>query len=430
MTATNATPLLGPDGGVFRTVLDNGVRVISETMPGLETETVGVWVGSGSRDETDATAGSTHFLEHMLFKGTRTRTAQDIARAFDRSGGEANAATAKESTAYYARCLVADLPEVTATLWDMVLDSVLDVDEFARERTVIVDELAMSADDPHDVLFDAYDELVYAGSPLGRPVGATKERILALDYSELTQHYRDAYVGPHLVLAAAGGATHDQVVSLAAKATAHLPEAQGKVGTTSARETPVFTPGVRHLHRDTEQQGIVMGVEGLKEWHDDRFTLTVLSALLGGGMSSRLFQTVRERYGLAYAVHTVGAQYSDVGDFGIYAGCAPEAAQQVIDLCAAQCRELVEKGTGIAEVADTAAHVSAATVLGMELTAVRMNRLAKCELAGKPLLSAAELVARVREVTPADVQELAERLFGGPWAMCTVGPTGGLVLPR
>ncbi len=420
--------LLGEGSGIYRTTLPNGIRVISETIPGIQSETVGVWVGSGSRDETDDNAGSTHFLEHMLFKGTATRSAKDIARTFDRTGGEANAMTAKECTAYYSRCLVTDLPDVCATLWDMVLSSTLDVGEFERERTVILDELAMGADDPEDVLFESYDELIYSGSPLGRPVGATKERIQALVHDELLHHYREAYVGPRLIFSAAGGADHEDLVDLVWRATQHLPEAKDHAATTSGRVTPVFSPGERHIARPTEQQGLIMGVAGLHDGHDDRFTLTVLASLLGGGMSSRLFQTVREERGLAYAVHTTGSQYSDVGDFGIYAGCAPAVAQQVVDLCVEQCQRLASEGPMAAEVADTAAQVSAATVLGMESTAVRMNRLAKSELSNRPLVDATELVERVRGVTAEDVQALAQRLFGGPWALCSLGPADNVRL--
>lgn len=429
---------LGQGSEVRRTALPNGIRVVSETMPGLSSETVGVWVGSGSRSETEATAGSTHFLEHMLFKGTRRRSAKEIAQVFDRTGGDANAVTAKEYTSYYARCLVSDLAQVTDTLWDMVLGSVLDAGELERERTVIVDELAMAADDPQEVLFEAYDEVIYAGSSLGRPVGATKEQILALGRDALVDYYAQAYSGPGLVFAAAGGASHQAVVDLVQRATAGLPEfgagLPGEVpargGATSAQLGTGFRAGVRHIEKPTEQQGILLGVPGLREWHDDRFTLTVMSGLLGGGMSSRLFQTVREERGLAYSVHTTGSQYSDVGDFGVYAGCAPGAAQQVIDLCYAECVRLAKDGPGEAEVADTAAQISAATVLGMESTAVRMNRLARSELAGQQMLSADELVARVRDVTATDVTQLAQRLFAGPWAMCSVGPANGLTLPE
>lgn len=408
--------------------------IITETIPGLASETVGVWVDAGSRDETQATAGSTHFLEHMLFKGTATRSAKAIARTFDRIGGDSNAVTAKEYTCYYARCLVADLPEVTDVLWDMVLGSVLDPSEFERERGVIVDELAMAADDPQDVLFEAFDALIYAGHPLGRPIGATRDRILALEHGELLDHYRSAYVLPRLTFSAAGGASHEEVVDRvcqALRAAGCDPEAPSVTASGApplldvsrpVRTPAPFTPGVQHLTRETEQQSLILGTPGIAAGSPDRFTFGVLQSLLGGGMSSRLFQTVREEHGLAYAVHCTSSQHSDTGDFGIFAACAPGSAQQVASLCVAEFERLAEHLPGDEEVADVAAQIAASTVLGMESTAVRMNRLAHSQLFGITLSEPHALVERVRAVTPGDVRDLAARLFAGPWAMASIGP--------
>ena len=288
--------LLGEGSSVYRSVLPSGIRVISETMPGLESETVGIWVDSGSRDEAPTAAGSTHFLEHMLFKGTPQRSARRIAEEFDRTGGESNAVTAKEYTCYFSRCLVDDVDHITALLWDMVLHSTLDAREFERERGVILEELAMSADDPGEVLYDAFDEFVYAGHPLGRPVGARKEQIRALDHRTLLDHYAHDYVGPRLVFAAAGGAEHSAVVEMVARATADLPELSSApgAGLRPVRTPPEFHGGVHTVVKDTEQQGIILGMPGLPEADDERFTMTVLYSLLGGGMSSRLFQEIRE----------------------------------------------------------------------------------------------------------------------------------------
>lgn len=402
-------------------------------MPGLGSETFGIWIGSGSRSETDDTAGSTHFLEHMLFKGTRQRTAKDIAREFDRLGGEANAVTAKEYTAYYARCLIDDLDRAAEVLCDMVFNSLLDPVEFERERKVIIDELAMAADDPVDVLYEHYDSIIYRGSGLGRPVGATKQRIAQLDHSELVDYYAYAYTGPRIVIAAAGGAEHEAVVEACRRAAEHLPDELGgtssPVGDTSSaavEPAPVFHAARGGLVKPTEQQVLLTGVQGLHLGHPDRFTLAVLQMLLGGGMSSRLFQSIREDRGLAYSVHCAGSQFSDIGDFGIYAGCAPEDAPEVLRLIRAECAELAENGPSPAEVADTASASAASAVLAMESSAVRMNRLGRSELTGQPLLTTDEIVERTRSVTPEDVRELAARLFGQEWAMATVGPRDDL----
>ncbi|MYM20038.1 insulinase family protein [Brevibacterium sp. 5221] len=399
-------------------------------MPGLASETVGVWADSGSRDESELTAGSTHFLEHMLFKGTRARTAAQIARTFDRIGGDSNAVTAKEFTCYYARCLVADLGSAVDVLWDMVLDPLLDPGEFERERGVILEELAMAADDPQDVLYEAFDELIYPGHPLGRPIGATKGRIRALDHATLLAHYRGAYTADRLVFVAAGGAEHAEVVERVTTAIAQLRPAllappgpaEDQTRPRSARSRPAFSAGVRSIRRDTEQQGLLYGVDGVSAVSEDRFAFSVLQSLLGGGMSSRLFQSVREEHGLAYSVHCSSSQHADCGDFALYAGCAPESAQRVLELCDAEFRRLAEEAPDAEEVEEVAAQLAASTVLGLESTATRMNRLASAELYGIALRSPEEIVARVRAVSAQDVRALAEALYAGPKALATVGP--------
>lgn len=427
----------GEGGRIERTVLPGGIRIITETVPGLQSETVGVWVGSGSRHEADVAAGSTHFLEHMLFKGTATRSALDIARGLERTGGDSNAVTSKEYTCYYARCLVSDLESVGELLWDMVLRSTLDVDEFERERGVIVEELAMAADDPTDQLFEDFEQLAFESQALGRPVGATREQIRVLEHEVLREHYADAYAGPGLVFAAAGGASHaevvDQVVRHVAGADAPGP---GTAGTGRGAADPadasaaVFTPGTHVRQRMTEQQGLILGTQGLSEGHDDRFVHLVLSNLLGGGMASRLFQRIREEHGLAYSVQTVLSQYSDVGLFGVYAGCAPESADQVLDLVGEELSRIARAVPGDDEVDDVVSQLAGGTVLGLESTAVRMNRIARHELTGLPLLSAETLIEEVRRVTPEDIRAHAAGLLAQEWALATVGPRGDLRIPQ
>lgn len=440
----------GEGGRIERTVLPGGIRIITETVPGLQSETVGVWVGSGSRHESDVAAGSTHFLEHMLFKGTATRSPRDIARGLERTGGDSNAVTSKEYTCYYARCLVSDLDAVGDLLWDMVLRSTLDEAEFGRERGVIVEELAMAADDPTDQLFEDFEELAFADQPLGRPVGATREQIRVLEHGVLREHYEEAYAGPGLVFAAAGGASHaevvDQVVAhiagtSAAQALMERAEGGDTAGEATARgvgggsrsgsaATPaVFTPGIHVRERATEQQGIILGTAGLHEGHGDRFVHLVLSNLLGGGMASRLFQRVREEHGLAYSVHTVLSQYSDAGLFGVYAGCAPESSDQVLELVGEELIGIADRAPGEDEVDDVVSQLAGGTVLGLESTAVRMNRIARHELTGIPLLSAEALIDRVRSVTPEEIRAHAEGLLAQKWALAAVGPRGDLRMP-
>ena len=426
----------GEGGRIERTVLPGGIRIITETVPGLQSETVGVWVGSGSRHESHVAAGSTHFLEHMLFKGTATRSPRDIARGLERTGGDSNAVTAKEYTCYYARCLVSDLDGVGELLWDMVLRSTLDEAEFERERGVIVEELAMAADDPTDQLFEDFEQLAFADQPLGRPVGATRRQIRVLEHSVLREHYEDAYAGPGLVFAAAGGASHAEVVE---QVTAHIagtravrPLAQSAKARDTAADalTPaLFTPGIHVRERATEQQGIILGTAGLPEGHDDRFVHLVLSNLLGGGMASRLFQRIREEHGLAYSVQTVLSQYSDAGLFGVYAGCAPESSDQVLALVREELLRIADRAPGADEVDDVVSQLAGGTVLGLESTAVRMNRIARHELTAVPLLSAEVLIDRVRSVTPEQIRAHAVGLLSQEWALAAVGPRGDLPMP-
>lgn len=429
-------------------------------MPGLASETIGIWVAAGSRDESAETAGSTHFLEHMLFKGTRTRDAKSIAAAFDRTGGDSNAITAKELTCYYSRCLVTDLPGITGLLLDMVSNSILDVHEFERERGVIIEELAMSADDPGDVLFDDFDKLVLGDHSLARPVGATKEQIRVLGHHTLLDHYANTYVPPRLVIAAAGGASHAEVLSMVEDSLAEAglgsrseawsvsrPGSAGSIATQprpsdekvhgshagahlagATREAPRFHAGRSHTIKDTEQLGVLLGCEGLEEGHPDRFVYSVLLSMLGGGMSSRLFQSVREERGLAYAVNCVASQFTDFGTFGIYAGCTAENAQAVADLALTEWERLAQTAPSRFELDEIVSQFAGSMVLGLESSAARMNRLARSEIFGLPLESPMDLIERVRSVTPEQVSEMAGRLWSRPKALAMVGPAAEVQL--
>jgi len=416
-------------------------------MPGLASETIGIWVAAGSRDESAETAGSTHFLEHMLFKGTGSRDAKTIAAAFDRTGGDSNAITAKELTCYYSRCLVTDLPNITGLLVDMVSNSQLDVEEFERERGVIIEELAMSADDPGDVLFDDFDSLVFGPHSLARPVGATKDQIRVLGHHTVIDHYQSTYIPPRLVIAAAGGATHEEVLAMVEDALAEAglgsradvwsgagngdaaSVAKGSHLGGAARVRPEFHSGKSHTVKDIEQLGVMLGCEGLPEGDDDRFIYSVMLTMLGGGMSSRLFQSVREERGLAYAVNCVASQFTDTGTFGIYAGCTAENAQAVVDLAVSEWDRLAQVTPSQFELDEIVSQLSGSMVLGLESSAARMNRLARSEIFGLPLESPMDLIERVRSVTAEDVSEMAGRLLSRPKALALVGPAAEVELP-
>jgi len=420
----------GQDGGahVRRSVLPGGVRVLTEHMPGLRSATVGAWVGVGSRDERDGHHGSTHFLEHLLFKGTARRSAMDIAEAFDEVGGEANAATGKEHTCYYARVLDSDLPMAVDVIADMVTSARLDTGELETERGVILEELAMNDDDPSDVVHELFATAVLGSHPLGRPIGGTPETIRAVPRSAVWEHYQEHYRSSTLVVTAAGGVDHDALCAQVAKALADggwdLTDPR-PVGRRDVDAPPTGVPAVggeTTVHRTTEQANVIIGGTGLTATDPRRFTLSVLNAVLGGGMSSRLFQEIREKRGLAYSTYSFASGHADTGIFGLYAGCAPAKVDQVVELLASEWEQLADGGISQAELARSVGQLSGSLVLGMEDTGSRMSRLGKSELVHGELLSLDETLERIRAVTATDVQELAAELAGRPRSMVRIGP--------
>ncbi|MBT0995756.1 insulinase family protein [Cellulomonas sp. DKR-3] len=423
------------DAHVRRSVLPGGVRVLTEHMPGLRSATVGAWVGVGSRDEESGHFGSTHFLEHLLFKGTARRTAMDIAEAFDEVGGEANAATGKEHTCYYARVLDTDLPMAVDVIADMVTSARLDADELETERGVILEELAMNDDDPSDVVHEQFATAVLGEHPLGRPIGGTPDTIRAVPRDAVWEHYRWHYRPETLVVSAAGGVDHDQLCAQVSDALAAGGWDLSGEGSPRGRRAPARgldageqgLPAVgaeRSVRRHTEQANVVVGCTSLTATDDRRFTLSVLNAVLGGGMSSRLFQEVREKRGLAYSTYSFASGHSDTGVFGLYAGCTPAKVDEVVALMVAEWERLADAPITSAELARSVGQLSGGLVLGMEDSGSRMSRLGKAELVHGELLSIDESLERVRAVTVEDVQELAAELASRPRSVVRVGPFG------
>ncbi|WP_144794131.1 pitrilysin family protein [Kocuria palustris] len=422
----------GPDGNVVRrTVLPSGVRILTEAMPGLLSASVGLWVGVGSRDEQPGHLGSTHFLEHLLFKGTARRSALQIAEAFDEVGGESNAATAKESTCYYARVLSEDLPMAIDVLTDMVTAPLLDSEELERERGVILEELAMDQDDPTDVAFEHFAEHVLRGSPLSRPIGGTPEEITGVARGRVLEHWQEHYRPENLVVTAAGGLDHDRVVEEVRTCLSRAgwdPDAPGRPRArrpAAPDATAALSPdwGRHRLHRPVEQANIVVGRPGLVIGDERRYAMTVLNAALGGGMSSRLFQEIREKRGLAYSTFSFSGAHSDAGYFGMYAGCAPSRADEVLELMRAQLEQLAEHGPGDRELAKVVGQLAGGTVMALEDSGSRMNRLGSAELGTGEFVDLEETMRRVRAVTAQDVQRLAAHLADGPVVVQVVEPS-------
>ena len=441
-TSGSTQTIGGQDGGaiVRRTVLPGGVRVLSEAMPGLRSATIGFWVGVGSRDETTGHHGSTHFLEHLLFKGTGRRSAMDIATAFDAVGGESNAVTGKEHTCYYARVLDEDLPMAVDVLCDMVTSARLDVADVESERGVILEELAMNDDDPGDVVHERFAEAVLGAHPLGRPIGGTPETINAVGRDNIVEHYHEHYQAPGLVVTVAGGVDHEQVCDLVAASLARSGWAMPADGEPYPRrlteDTSGFVPAgpdaglavadtpskLIVVNRPTEQANVVIGTTALVATDPRRYSMSVLNAVLGGGMSSRLFQEIREKRGLAYSVYSFASGYSDSGYFGLYAGCTPAKVDEVLALLVSELRRLGSDGVPEEELVRAHGQLSGGLVLGLEDTGSRMSRLGKAELVHGEYLGLDLALNRIRAVTAADVQSLAVDLSSRELTLAVVGP--------
>jgi predicted Zn-dependent peptidase len=411
---------------VRRTVLPSGVRILSESVPGALSATAGFWVGVGSRDEVAGQFGSTHFLEHLLFKGTPTRSALDIAVAFDAVGGEHNAATAKEHTCYYAKVRDRDLDLAIDVLADMVTSSLLDPDEFESERGVILEELAMADDDPGDVAGERLYEAVFRGHALGRPIGGTPESIRAVGRDAVLDHYRRTYAPHDLVVTVAGAVDHDRLV---ARVESGLRLAGWDLDTPAApvaRRAPdarvaAATGALELVRRPLEQVNLMIGMPGLAVSDPRRPTLSVLSSALGGGMSSRLFQEVRERRGLAYSVYAFATGYADAGLVGMYAGCSPAKAGAVAELMLDELRGIAADGILEEELVRARGQLGGGAALALEDSDTRMTRLGRSELSSGEFVDLDETVRRLEAVELDAVRSLAAELAAAPVSIAAVG---------
>jgi predicted Zn-dependent peptidase len=419
----------GSDGGsvVRRSVLPGGVRVLTEAMPGQRSATIGFWVGVGSRDEAPGQHGSTHFLEHLLFKGTKRRTALEIASAFDEVGGESNAATAKESTCYFARVLDTDLPMAIDVIADMITGAVLDPAEMEQERDVILEEIAMDSDDPTDVAHENFVAAVLGTHPLGRPIGGTPAAIRGVARDSVWEHYRRYYRPDELVITAAGGLEHDVVCRLVVDALhaagwALEPDAAPVERRSTERAEIAGTAGLHVVKRAVEQANIIMGCPTIVATDDRRYVMSVLNAVLGGGMSSRLFQEIREKRGLVYSTYSFASSYADAGYFGMYAGCTPTKVRQVLDLLGAELDKLAEGGISDDELRKAVGQLCGGIVLALEDTGSRMSRLGRAELVSGEYQDIDETLRLIKSVTAQEVQDLAKELAAAPRTVTVVGP--------
>ncbi|SFF60635.1 Predicted Zn-dependent peptidase [Actinacidiphila alni] len=422
------TLLPGTDGvgTVRRSVLPGGLRVVTETLPTVRSATFGIWAGVGSRDETPVLGGATHYLEHLLFKGTARRSALDISAAVDAVGGEMNAFTSKEYTCYYARVLDTDLPLAIDVVCDMLTGSLIRQEDVDAERGVVLEEIAMTEDDPGDQVHDLFTTAMLGDTPLGRPVLGTVDTINALTRDQVARFYRKHYDPTRLVVAAAGNVDHNAVVRQVRRAFEDAgalrdPDAVPRAPRSGGR-TIRAAGRLEVLDRRTEQAHVVLGMPGLSRNDERRWALSVLNTALGGGMSSRLFQEVREKRGLAYSVYSYTSSFADCGLFGVYAGCQPRRVPEVLKICRDELAQVAEHGLPDEEIARAVGQLSGSTVLGLEDTGALMNRLGKSELCWGEQLSVDDLLARIAAVTPDDVRSVAREVLAQRPSLAVIGP--------
>jgi predicted Zn-dependent peptidase len=388
------------------TELDSGIRVVTEAVPSLRSVALGLWVRTGSRDETPAQAGVSHFLEHLLFKGTKRYSAIEIAEIFDGLGASVNAATGKESTNLYARFLDTHIEEAFDLLAEMLLGPTYP--EIDSEREVVLEEIAMYEDEPQDKVHDVLDEAVFGGHPLGRRVLGEAQVISSIPVPEIDAYHRARYVGANIVVAAAGNLEHERIVELSRK---HV-QPPSSPGDGAALEQP-DTDGaqVAFQQKDTEQFHICFGGPGIDRGDDRRYALSILDAVFGGSTSSRLFREIREKRGLAYSVGSYTQQYVDSGLIGLYVGTREDNVQEACGIIGRELASIHAEGITDDELVRAKEHVKGRIVLSAESTAARMGRIGKSVLFDTPLLTLDELLERIDAVTREDVAELASELY-------------------
>src|ERR1700727_587012 len=429
---TVGSPVNSADSTEAMTVLPGGLRVVTEVLPAVRAVALGVWAGGGPRDEDETREGATHEREHLLFKGTRKRSALEISSAMDAVGGELNAFTAKEYTCYYARVLDADLPLAIDVLSDMVTDSLIEPKDVDAERNVVLEEIAMNEGAPGDPVHEAFTTRLCGDTPLGRPILGTVDSINAITRDQIFEHYRARYTPPNIVVAAAGNLDHDMVVEGGRAAFAAALTDAGSAAPAAPRLRdagglwdgygPAAGSGVNLISRPIEQANLVLGCEGLSRTDDRRFTLGVLNAALGGGMSSRLFQEVREKRGLAYSVYSFASQHADTGLWGVYVGCLPSKADEVLKIASAEVAKVVESGLTDAELDRGKGQVRGGIVLGLEDPSSRMTRIGKSELVYPNLEAVDEILAAIDAGTHDSIRAIAAEVLSKQKVLAVVGP--------
>ena len=412
---------------IVRDVLDNGLRVLTERMSEVRSVSIGVWLTRGSRHETAERGGMAHFIEHMLFKGTHTRSAEDIAQTVDSIGGQLDAFTAKEYASYYIKVLDEHLPLALDVLSDLVLNPAFTPDDIEREKKVVVEEIKMVDDTPDDLVHELFTQAFWEDHPLGRPILGTRETVESFTADALHEYFRGAYAPRNLIVSAVGNLDHARVRDLVGERFGDV----RFVGEDVEERPPRVMPAIQVRQKDLEQSHVCLGSNSYPQDHGDRYATYVMNTLLGGSMSSRLFQNIREKRGLAYAVFSGLSAYRDAGNFTVYAGCANDAVGEVVDLVVDELKTIRRTPVPEPELRRAKDHLKGSLMLGLESTASRMSNLARQEIYFDRQFSLDETVEGVERVTAADLQRVAGELFRtGELAATVLGDVNGFTLPR
>ncbi len=413
---------MNADPTINKTTLDNGVRIVSMTMPHMRSVSMGVWVQVGARDETDAESGLSHFIEHMIFKGTVRRSAFQIAKEFDAIGGQTNAFTSMEHTCYHARVLDTQLETMVDILCDIYLNSVFDEREVARERPVICQEIGMVEDSPEEWVHTMMGPAFWGNHPLGRSILGKPENILAFDSRTIKGFFKRRYRPDRIVIAAAGNVNHDHLVQMVGPVFSTIPSGNGSM----SRSTPSTCCGRTRKHRALEQTHICLGLPGVSVTDSDRFAASLFNTILGGNMSSRLFQTIREERGLAYAIYSFMTSYADAGMLGIYTAVAPKDAGACIDLIMDQVRTMTTEPVSDEALSDAKSFVKGNLLMAEESPDNQMVRLAQNEFYFGRTIPMQTVIARIDAITVEDLLGLAQKRWRNAGvALTMLGPGAG-----
>jgi predicted Zn-dependent peptidase len=394
-----------------KTVLDNGIRVISHEMPEHRSASLGIWVENGSRHESAPQNGISHFIEHLLFKGTERRSAAEIAEEMDAVGGVLNAFTSKEHTCYYAKVLDEDLPLAMDLLTDIFLHSSFDAEEIERERSVILQEISQAEDTPDDYVHDLFSLDFFRDHPIGRPICGREETVTSFQRADFVDFFKTRYLPRRVIVAAAGNFRHDDLVRQMAERLDAAPSGAEQAPALDGERPPEMGNGVFPHTKELEQVHLCLGFAGIPQAHPKRYVAYVLNTLLGGGMSSRLFQEIREKRGKAYSVYSFSSSYKDVGYFGVYAGTSVESTEEVVDLVVKELKKLAAGDIGEHEIQRTRGQLVGSMMLGLESTDSWMSHIARNEIYHGQPVATEEICRRIRAVSRDDVVDLANMLF-------------------